>query len=115
MRHVAPVVGLVIKALVQLADRFILSTAEQTHGIQQLLWVEIVTDHFTRCADVDHIKRMDAVKAVDVHAVVAVFQNENHAFGLAVCYRCNCMQAKGLPVQVTMRFDIVKQVKSELI
>jgi len=67
----------------------------------------MVADDLAIVCDIHHIKRMEAVLVVHIHATVNIFQHKNHAGRRVVLRRNYCVEPEGGLVQTAVMLDIV--------
>ena len=75
----------------------------------------MVTDNLAVIPDINHIEGMQPVLVVDVYAVGAILQNENHAGRRVLTGRYNRVQTEGCFFDVRVVLDIFQQVQTELV
>ena len=115
MRHVPSVFRFLIESAAQRLVWLGMSLADQPHPIQQLLRAQVVADHFAVLADIDHIKRMQAVLVADVHIIADVSQDENHPWRHIIRGGYDGMHPVGRVLHVVMVLDVFQQVKPEFV
>ena len=96
--------------------RLLLASAQITELVQKCLRIQIIADDLTVCCDIHHVKRMDAILSIHVHALISILQNEDDACGCIVCGAHNRMQSiRRMLDDIAMRLHVLKQIEAELV
>ena len=113
--HLLAVSGLAVEFLAQPLQRLSLSLAQKPHGIEQFLRGEVVTDHFAVLTQVHHVKRMQTILSVDVHALIYIAQHKYHPRRTSLGSRDYGVKSLRSPIAAVVFFHIVQKVEAKLV